>query len=129
MTRSRKPAEPTGTAPLAHLRGLGFALALTAFFLIGISFFVSVTGLTEVAARWIMAAGGAIAVLAGSSQTGKRMGRLGWLNGGITGLIYAVILLILAMLLDMGLTARSLITLAAGFTLGAAGGVLGVNRR
>jgi putative membrane protein (TIGR04086 family) len=111
------------------LRGLGFALALTAFFLIVISFFVSVTGLTEIAARWIMAAGGVIAVLAGSCQTGKRMGRLGWLNGGITGLIYAVILLILAMLLDMGLTARSLITLAAGFTLGAAGGVLGVNRR
>lgn len=129
MAGSRKPSEPTGSAPLAHLRGLGFALALTAFFLIVISFFVSVTRMTETAARWIMAAGGAISVLAGSSQTGKRMGKSGWLNGGITGLVYAVILLILAMLLDLGLTARSLITLAAGFTLGAAGGVLGVNRR
>jgi putative membrane protein (TIGR04086 family) len=129
MVRSRKPAEPTGTAPLAHLRGLGFALALTAFFLIGISFFVSVTGLTEVAARWIMAAGGIIAVLAGGCQTGKSMGRSGWLNGGITGLAYAVALLILALLLDMRMSAGSLITLAAGFTFGAAGGVLGVNRR
>lgn len=129
MASSRKPAEPTGTAPFAHLRGLGFALALTAFFLIVISFFVSVTGLTEVAARWIMVAGGVIAALGGSYQTGKSMGRAGWLNGGITGLIYAVILLVLALLLDMGLSARSLITLAAGFTLGAAGGVLGVNRR
>jgi len=129
MARSRKPAEPTGTAPLAHLRGLGFALALTAFFLIGISFFVSVTGLTEVAARWIMAVGGIVAVLAGGYQTGKSMGRAGWLNGGITGLAYAVALLILALLLDMRLSAGSLITLAAGFTFGAAGGVLGVNRR
>jgi putative membrane protein (TIGR04086 family) len=129
MAGSRKPAEPAGAAPYAHLRGLGFALALTAFFLIGISFFVAVAGLTEVAARWVMVAGGAVAVIAGSSQTGKRMGRSGWLNGGITGLAYVIILLILAMLLDMRLTPRSLIALFAGFTLGAVGGVLGVNRR
>jgi putative membrane protein (TIGR04086 family) len=76
-----------------------------------------------------MVAGGAIAAVAGSSQTGKRMGRAGWLNGGVTGLAYVVILLILAMLLDMRLTPRSLIALFAGFTLGAVGGVLGVNRR
>jgi putative membrane protein (TIGR04086 family) len=129
MARGRRPSEPTGVAPYAHLRGLGLALALTAFFLIGISFFVSVAGLTEVAARWIMVVGGAIAVVVGSSQTGKRMGRAGWLNGGITGLAYAVVLLILAILLDIGLSPHSLITLGASFILGAAGGVLGVNRR
>lgn len=129
MARSRKPAEPTGIAPYAHLRGLGFALALTAFFLIGVSFLVSVAGMRENVGRWVMVAGGAIAAVAGSSQTGKRMGRAGWLNGGVTGLAYVVILLILAMLLDMRLTPHSLITLFAGFTLGAVGGVLGVNRR
>lgn len=129
MAGGRKSTEPTGAAPFAHLRGLAFALTLTAIILIVLSFFVSVTGLTEAAARWIMVFGGILSVVFGSCQTGKSMGRSGWLNGGLTGLGYGVVLLILALLLDMGLSAYSLATLAASFTLGAAGGVLGVNRR
>lgn len=129
MARKHKTAEPTGVAPIAHLRGIGFSLALTALSLIATSILISTTGLTETAARWIMVAAGSVAVLFGSSQTAKSIGKSGWLNGGITGLAYAVVLLILAILLDMGLTAYSLITLAGGFILGALGGVLGVNKR
>lgn len=127
--RRRKQAEPTGVAPAAHLRGLGFALVLTAILLLFITLLVSITTLTENWARWIMAAGCGVAVFIGSYQTGKSMGRAGWLNGGATGLSYVVLMLLLALLLDLGLTARSLITLAVGFALGAAGGVVGVNNR
>jgi putative membrane protein (TIGR04086 family) len=129
MAKNRKPAEPTGKAPFAHLRGLGFSLVFTAIFLVIISILVSATSLTESGARWFMAAAGIASVLIGSSQTGKRMGRAGWLNGGLTGLAYGAIMLILALLLDLGLTANSLITLGVGFAAGAAGGVWGVNRR
>jgi putative membrane protein (TIGR04086 family) len=127
--RKRKQDEPTGVAPFAHLRGLGYALALTGIFVLIISFIVSVTAITEAWARWMLAGGGIVAAVVGSYQVGKQMGRAGWLNGGITGAAYIAILLILALLLDLGLTAKSLITLAAGFALGAAGGILGVNNR
>jgi len=127
--RKRKQSDPTGAAPFTHLRGLGYALVLTAIFVVLITFFVSVTGITEAWARWILVGGSIIAVLIGSYQVGKQMGRVGWLNGGITGAVYVGILLTLALLLDMGLTAQSLITLVVGFALGAVGGVLGVNNR
>lgn len=126
---TRKQAEPTGTAPYAHLRGLGFAFAITAIFILLTTLLLSVTGITEAWARWIVVIGSVIAVLTGSYQAGRQMGRTGWLNGGVTGIIYVVLMLILALLLDVGLTARSLITLAAGFGFGAIGGVMGVNNR
>lgn len=125
----RKQAEPTGAAPFPHLRGLGYALALTAIIVVLTTFLISVTAISEAWARWIVVAGSAVAVLIGSYQAGKQMGRVGWLNGGATGLVYVVIVLLLALLLDLGLSARSLITLAAGFAIGAIGGVLGVNNR
>lgn len=127
--RKRKQKEPTGTAPMAHLRGLGLALVVTAIFLLLITLLVSVTAMTEDLARWIMVACCAIAVVIGSYSTGKSLGRVGWLNGGATGLGYVVAMLILALLLDMGLSARSLISLVVGFALGAVGGVAGVNNR
>lgn len=129
MAVRRKPAEATGTAPLAHLQGLGLALILTTFLLIGLSLVVTATSLTEGVARWFMVAGGSISIMVGSSQTGRRIGKAGWLNGGLTGLAYALVLILLALLLDLPLSSRSLITLVAGFILGAAGGVFGVNRR
>ena len=129
MANRNKTAAPSGAVPLAHLRGLGFALALTALFLIGLSLVTAITGLTEKAASWIMAPASAVAVFIGSCQTGRRVGKAGWLNGGLTGLAYAVTLIILALLFDLPLSSRCFITLAAGFIIGAAGGVLGVNRR
>jgi len=127
--RKRKQAEPVDAAPWAHLRGLGMAMLLTAVFLVAITVLVSITPLTEAAARWLMAGCCAVALFVGSSHTGKRLGRSGWLNGAVTGLVYVALLLLLAVLLDLGLTAGSLITLAMGFAVGAAGGVAGVNRR
>lgn len=129
VRRKRKQVKPTGAAPMAHLRGLGFALVFTAIFLLLITLLVSLTAITENVARWIMLVLCAFAVLVGSYQTGKSMGRTGWLNGAVIGLAYVVFMLLLALLLDLGLTARSLVTLAIGFALGAVGGVTGVNNR
>jgi putative membrane protein (TIGR04086 family) len=110
------------------LQGLGYALALTAVFVVIVTMLVSFTGITEAWARWIVVGGAMIAVLVGSSYTGRQIGKSGWLNGAITGTAFVVILLVLAMLLDLGLTSMSLITLAVGFGLGAVGGVLGINQ-
>jgi len=74
-----------------------------------------------------MLGGCVLAVFIGSYQTGKSMGRSGLVNGALTGIAYVVIMLLLALLLDLGLTAKSLITLAVGFALGAGGGIAGVN--
>lgn len=127
--RKRRQVEPAGVVPFPHLRGLGYALALTAIIVVLTTILVSVTSISEMWARWIVVAGSAVAVLIGSYQAGKQMGRVGWLNGGTTGVVYVVIILLLALLLDLGITARSLVSLAVGFAMGAVGGVLGVNNR
>ena len=126
--RKRKQIEPKGAAPFAHLQGVGYALALTGIFVVIASILVSITGITEEWSRWVVVGGAVAAVLAGSFYTAKQMGKTGWLNGGITGFAFVGILLLLALLLDLGLTSRSLITLALGFGLGAVGGVLGINQ-
>lgn len=126
--RKRKQVEPTGTAPFAHLRGLGYALAVTAIFIVLATLLVSVTSITEATARWIAVGGGMIAVIVGGFYTGRQMGKAGLINGGATGVAFVVVLLLLALLLDMSLSGRSLITSVLGIAMGAVGGVLGVNR-
>ncbi|QAY65183.1 TIGR04086 family membrane protein [Paenibacillus protaetiae] len=67
---------------------------------------------------------------AGGFVSGKRSGRKGWYYGGLLGIVYAIIILIISFLAaDAELSARSLTLLGIAFAAGAFGGMLGVNLR
>lgn len=69
-----------------------------------------------------------IAVLFGGIVSGKRAKQRGWYQGGLTGLLYVVLLLLISFLaLDTSLTLRDCILLAPGLVIGAFGGMIGVN--
>ncbi|RRJ67090.1 TIGR04086 family membrane protein [Paenibacillus oralis] len=69
-----------------------------------------------------------IAVLFGGIVSGKRAKQKGWYKGGLTGLLYVVLLLLISFLaLDTSLTLRDCILLAPGLVIGAFGGMIGVN--
>ncbi|GJM75106.1 hypothetical protein HMSSN036_73220 [Paenibacillus macerans] len=64
----------------------------------------------------------------GGIVSGKRAKQRGWYQGGLTGLLYVVLLLLISFLaLDTSLTLRDCILLAPGLVIGAFGGMIGVN--
>ncbi|OEG00215.1 hypothetical protein BHF71_05880 [Vulcanibacillus modesticaldus] len=70
----------------------------------------------------------AISLLVGGFVAGKRAGNKGWYYGGITGLIYGVILAIVAFLaLNIDFNLKNLVLIVLAFLFGAVGGIIGVN--
>ncbi|MCR8846001.1 TIGR04086 family membrane protein [Paenibacillus sp. SC116] len=68
------------------------------------------------------------ALLIGGWTSGKRSGRKGWYYGGVTGILYALLVFVIGFLaLDMQWDAIKWIALAAAFGLSALGGIFGVN--
>lgn len=71
-----------------------------------------------------------ISLFAGGMVSGKRSGQRGWYHGGILGIIYSAIILIIGFLTyDSGIDKNSLILLIETFLCGALGGILGVNSK
>lgn len=66
----------------------------------------------------------------GGIVSGKRSGRKGWYHGGLTGLFYGLIIMIVGFLaLDNSITFSDFLWLGAAFSIGAIGGMFGVNLR
>ncbi len=129
-----KPVEPLGESgprlrAMSILTGVAvaYALSLTAAALMGLAMFrvripdPTVTLLMSVVSYLSMMGGGVVA--------GRRAGTLGWLHGGLTGLGYVAIALVLTGTLFHGITGLGSTAgrLVAGFVLGAVGGTVGVN--
>lgn len=68
-------------------------------------------------------------IIIGSAYAAKRIQSKGWLNGGLTGLTFIVILLILTKVfgLDLDMNLNLLTKLLLAFVLGSIGGILGLN--
>jgi putative membrane protein (TIGR04086 family) len=71
----------------------------------------------------------AFAIFIGSYACGKRINNRGWYHGGILGLVYAVIIIVIGFLsLDNGISVHTLLSLVMAYLVGALGGILGVNQ-
>lgn len=70
----------------------------------------------------------AIALLTGGFVSGKQSGKRGWIMGGIQGIIYTLLLMIIGFLaLDTSLRVNPIVFGICSFGLGALGGIVGVN--
>lgn len=71
-----------------------------------------------------------ISALAGGLTAGKRSERKGWYNGGLLGIIYGVIVMIVSFLAANAAPSwNSVLILGAALLAGALGGMIGVNLR
>jgi len=69
-----------------------------------------------------------LGLLIGGFVTGRRCGAKGWYYGGLTGLAYFSLILLIGFLgFDAPMELATLLYLAGAFTISAMGGVLGVN--
>jgi putative membrane protein (TIGR04086 family) len=71
-----------------------------------------------------------ISALLGSFVSGRKSGSKGWYYGGMLGVFYSIIVLVVGFLsFDRGFDWNTLLFVAGAFLIGAAGGIMGVNTR
>lgn len=71
-----------------------------------------------------------IAIFLGGIVSGKRAGSKGWYHGGILGVLYSLLVVIIGFLaFDAGLKTQTPVLITLCFLLGALGGMLGVNMK
>lgn len=112
--------------------------------LAGLAFAFAAMGVTALLASVILMAGDqgeevlptyayiihGISALLGSFVSGRKSGSRGWYYGGMLGLVYSVIVLVIGFLsFDRGIDLHTLYFVAGAFLVGAIGGIMGVNTR
>lgn len=107
--------------------GLLYAFGLLAISVVLLSLFLLWTNMKEESLTVYIMLIHIAALLTGGFIAGKRSGAKGWLNGGILGLCYGILILITGFLaFDAGLSGGKAALLVCAFIAGAAGGILGV---
>ncbi len=103
------------------------ALALIAAAILGLVMYRTL--LPEAVLPNIMGAINLVALVCGGYFAGRKAGTMGWLNGGLAGLVYTAILLAMGLFFFPGPVAAltALRRLLVGFVLAALGGTAGVN--
>lgn len=103
------------------------ALALAAAAVLGLV--MSRTLLPEPLLPTIMGAVNLVALVCGGYLAGRRADAMGWLNGGLAGLAYTILVVVLGAFFFPGPAAVLLVLrrVAVAFLLGALGGTIGIN--
>ncbi|NLA04491.1 MAG: TIGR04086 family membrane protein [Firmicutes bacterium] len=125
-----EPYPQTRGSVWLHLtKGLLLALIFSLVMLLLIALLLYLTALPEKVALYLVYAVAMIAILWGAAYAARRIGSGGWLNGGIVGVAYVLLLLAGGAFLveEMTLGWASVSKIFLGFAFGAAGGMWGVN--
>lgn len=70
----------------------------------------------------------ALSLLTGGFVAGFKAKERGWFFGGMTGILYTIILILIAFLaFDVALTIKTLVSMISSFAIAAIGGIFGVN--
>ncbi|MCR3922598.1 MAG: TIGR04086 family membrane protein, partial [Firmicutes bacterium] len=110
-------------------KGVLYAYFLSLVVFLVFSMLIQYTKLTEAVLPYTAYATSLIAIFIGATYVTKKLQFKGWLNGGITGLIYLLGLVIFAMILlpDFSVDTSYLAKVVLAFVTGAAGGIFGIN--
>jgi len=120
--------KPPATA-VVMAKGVLYAYFLSLIIFLLFSTLIQFTALPESILPYIAYSTSLIAIFAAAAYVSRRLETKGWLNGGITGLVYLVGLLIFATVLfpefkiHFGYLSRGFLA----FVTGAAGGIFGIN--
>ena len=116
-------------SPALLLKGLLYSLIVSCFFIIVITLLMYFTPLPELSIPYLVVLGMLVSIIGGSMYVGRRVKTRGWLNGGLTGLFYIVVILVLSYFMNMEtvLSTSLLSRLFLGFSFGCIGGMLGIN--
>ncbi len=118
-----------GSAWLISLKGILLALVFSLVMLLVIALVLYLTALPEKVASYLVYGVSIAAILWGSAYATRRIGTRGWLNGGIIGVIYVLLMIGGGLIIvdDMAIGWSLAVKIFLGFVFGAIGGMWGVN--
>ncbi len=122
------PLKPPPTVVIMA-KGVLYAYFISLAVFLVFSALIQYTRLTEAVLPYIAYATSLGAIFAAAAYVARRLETKGWLNGGITGLVYLAGLVIFAAVLlpdfqvHLGYLSKAFLAFAAG----AAGGIFGIN--
>lgn len=112
------------------LTGLLYSLVCMAIATVIASMIYKFTGIKEGSMTTSVYIIHSVSLFIGGLVTGLRSGRKGWYYGGMMGILYSVVVVLIGFLsYDAALTIYTLILLGLSFAAGALGGMIGVNLR
>lgn len=106
---------------------LGLSLSLLIFTLTSV--IISYTAVPERILPYLSFFTSVISIFVGSLYVSRRIGFQGWLNGGLTGFFYVLVLLLLGLFIagDLPVLSGFIIKIFLGFVFGAVSGIIGMN--
>jgi putative membrane protein (TIGR04086 family) len=112
------------------LTGLLYSLVCMAVATIVASMVYKFTGVKEGSMTTSVYIIHSVSLFIGGLFTGVKARRKGWYYGGMMGILYSAVIVLIGFLsYDAALTVYTLVLLALSFTAGAFGGIIGVNLR
>lgn len=117
------------SVPVLIFRGVAVTLLISFIFLALCTAIIYLSPLSEALVPYLIFGGTLLSILLGSIYVGKRTDEKGWLRGGLTGLFYVLVLIILCYIFQVNFEPGfNIITkFFLGFVFGTLGGILGIN--
>ncbi|MGB9839939.1 TIGR04086 family membrane protein [Thermovenabulum sp.] len=124
ITVKKSPLVDTGKV----FRGVILALLLTVFLLFLFSIVIFFSSIPEEFISKLAVIVMALSIAVSSFITSRGIESKGWLNGGLIGLLYSAVIIIVKILFyKEGVTSSTLLDVLFGFLIGAISGAIGVN--
>lgn len=112
------------------MTGLLYSLISMGLLTILVSLFLLLTNLKEGSLSTHIYAIHGLSLVVGGFITGKRMNKKGWYYGGILGVVYSIVICLVGFLgFNTAFTLTTLLMMVLSFTVGALGGIVGVNAK
>jgi putative membrane protein (TIGR04086 family) len=110
--------------------GLLYSFISMGIITIMVSLFLLLTSMKEESLSVLIYFIHGISLMIGGFVTGKRIEKKGWYYGGLTGVIYSLIILLVGFLgFDASMNLITLSIFILSFSSGALGGIIGVNSK
>ena len=111
------------------LKGFGIAFIITFVFLLILSIVLTYTNVSENIINPTIIIITALSILIGSSIGNIKIKKNGFMNGGMIGGIYIILLYLFSSIfrMEFSLTMQSIIMVMTGIVFGILGGIIGVN--
>jgi putative membrane protein (TIGR04086 family) len=112
------------------LTGLLYSLVSMAVATVIVSLFLKFTGMKEGSMMTSVYVIHSVSLFIGGLVSGQKAGKRGWYYGGIMGILYSIVIVLIGFLsYDAALTIYTLVLFVLSFVTGAFGGMIGVNLR
>ncbi|SET06478.1 TIGR04086 family membrane protein [Anaerobranca gottschalkii] len=128
-SRKKKNYKPEGNAGIkSYLFGVGTSILVTFVLLLVWALVLSVSTIPESSGEIFGIFTIILSVFSGGFVCAMKQGKNGWLSGGIVGLIYFfVVIIIISSIPSLSLSLFSLVNLLLSFIIGGIGGTLALN--